>query len=144
MIWNVTVTGTNSNDYEINTPVTTANGGGTFIHFKVRASLDAARRFPARAPGASISVELAVTGNDPYGPGGAGDAEYQPMLERITLRALLRQRFRFRMEATMRTVVWGTTLWIFLDNQQAWAGTIPLYHWSSRNWGQWGYWRETF
>jgi hypothetical protein len=120
LIWVPTVSGTNSNDYGVNTTFTLASGGGTFINY-LRAN-SSALASSASCTGSYVSVEIAVPSTYTSGPAAAQLNVNQCSGGSLT--SLGSQSRSVLSGSTLRTVVWGTTLWVFLDNQQIWTGSV--------------------
>lgn len=116
-IWQNTVTGANPNDYEMNTTLTPNSPGGTYMHF-LRASLNA-----LPGSGSYISVEISV----PSGWKSGGPATLAVrQCSNGTVTQLDGASISLHTGDTLRSVVWGTNLWVFLNNIQQGAYTIPL------------------
>ena len=116
-MWPATVSGINPNDYEISTSLMPTAGGGTYMHF-----LRAAPTTVLPGTGNYISVELAV----PLGwqAGGAVPLAIKQCLNG-TVTQLAGTSVPLHNGDVMRSVVWGTTLWVFINNVLSAGWIIP-------------------
>jgi hypothetical protein len=121
LIWTPTVTGANSNDYEVNTTVALASGGGTYIHY-LHASSNALL-YPGGCTGSFIAVALAVPST--YESGGAAGGLNFYQCTSGSLSWFASTSATVQNGSTLRSVAFGTLLWVFIDDQMAAMTTIP-------------------
>ncbi len=120
-IWTAAVSGANSNDYEVNTTLainlTYYGLGGTYMHF-----LRANSTSVTPHNGSYISVELAV-------PSTWTSGSAVPLVVNQCVNGTVTQlggtSVPLHNGDTLRSVVWGTTLWVFVNNIQYGTYTIP-------------------
>ena len=121
LIWTPTVTGVNPDNYEVNTTVALAPGGGTYVHY-LRATSNALL-YPGGCTGSFYAVALTVPGTYTYG-GAAGAMNFYGCTAGSlwwfgsASPAVLNG-------STLRTVVFGTWLWVFIDDQFAAGEVLP-------------------
>ncbi len=114
------ISGASPNDYEVKTTLTTGAGGGTYVNY-LRAGSGALASSGSGA-GSYISVEIAVPGTYVSGPAAAELTVHQCSGGSVT--TLGSQSITVFNGSSLRTVVWGTNLWVFFNNQQVWTGTV--------------------
>jgi RHS repeat-associated protein len=115
-IWTATVSGANPNDYEVYTTLSLKSAGGTYMHF-LRAGTTV-----TPGVGSYISVEITV----PSGWHSGGSAPIAVnQCSSGTITNIASTSISLHDGDTVRSVVWGTTLWVFVDNIQYGAWTIP-------------------
>lgn len=112
-----TVTAGNSSDYEVNTTLYLKSGGGTFIHF-LRANSDTVQP----GSGSYIAVKLTI----PSGFTSPGSATLDvSSCTNGTSTDLGSDSMTAVDGMTLRSVIFGTTLYVFANNSIAWMGQIP-------------------
>ena len=104
-LWPTTVTGVNPNDYEINTTLLLKAAGGTYMHF-----LRANSTSVLPGTGSYISVEYAVPSN--WQSGATVPVAINQCISG-TVTQLGSASVPLHDGDTIRSIVWGTTLWIF-------------------------------
>ena len=109
--------GGSQNDYEVNTTLALNSGGGTYIHF-FRTNSGAVQS----GSGTYLSAELVV----PSGFSSPGAATLN-IKGKQSVNGSVIQFGSTSVTAsngmTMRTVIWGQKLWIFINNVQVWTGS---------------------
>jgi RHS repeat-associated protein len=116
-IWNATVSGANGNDYEVNTTLTAAAAGATFMHF-----LRANSTSVAPGVGSYVSVELALPSG--WKSGGSVQMAINQCVNG-TVTQLGGTSVPLNTGDRLRSVVYGTTLWVFINTVQYGSYTIP-------------------
>ena len=121
-IYAPTVSGVNANDYEMRTVLAATQGlaGGTYMHF-LRASSNAAPGVGS-CVGSYISVEFALPSG--WQNGGAAQLTVNQCVNG-TYNQLLGTSAAIHNGDALRSVVWGTTLWVFVNNVRYVSQTIP-------------------
>ena len=112
MIYSPTVTGTNSNDYEV-ASVEGSGWSGTNVHY-LRATSNALATSSTSGTGSYISVEFLPSGSLTVNQCVSG-----------SLTQLGHTTVSLPAGATVRTVIWSTTLWVFVNNVQVFIQTVP-------------------
>ena len=115
-MWPTGVSGANPNDYEINTTLLLNSPGGTYMHF-LRAATTV-----VPGSGSYISVELAVPSN--WQSGGAVPLAVNQCVNG-TVTQLASTSVPLHPGDALRSIVFGTNLWIFINNIQYGTYTIP-------------------
>ena len=133
LIYPSTVSGANSNDYEVKTTLSIKSAGATFVHY-LRASTGALASSGACA-GSYYSVEVALPTGTYYNPGAA--QIYIRQCASGILSTVASVSTAVWDGAVLRSVAFGTNIWVYLDGQLIFeAGDFP-YHRSAGNRGLW-------
>jgi hypothetical protein len=112
MIWTPAVSGTNPNDYDVQSSLSVAHGN-TFIHF-LRASSTSVQS----GSGSYVSAELVTSG-----PGLATLNIKQCVSGTVSL--LAGAQATVTSSTTFRTVIFGTNLWVYINGTLAMQQTLP-------------------
>ncbi len=122
------ISGANANDYEVNTVLGMTSAGGTFIHY-VRASTDARASLTGGGAGicagSYISVEAALSTAIPAGAFPVAAQLNVNQCVSGSLSNLGGGAIAVGNGTDLRTVAWGTNLWVFLNAQMVYQVTIP-------------------
>jgi len=116
LIWPNTVSGASADDYELDTTIFPGGGGGTYVHF-----LHASSTSVMPGAGSYISVEVTPASNWQSG-GMATLAINQWVSGSVT--QLSAASIALRSGDMLRSVVFGTNLWVFINNTR-YVYTIP-------------------
>ncbi len=110
-LWPNTVSGANPNDYEVDTTLPLAAPGGSYFHFL--------------RVGTSNSLTLELDVPSTWQTGGAVPVTITQCTS-AGCTEVGATSVSLHSGDTLRSIVWGTTLWIFVNNLQEGTYTVPL------------------
>ena len=117
-----TVSGANANDYEVNSKLVLTAGGATYVHF-LRASTNA-QASAGGCTGDYVSVEIVVP--TWYTSGGAAGLLNVNKCTAGALSSLYANGVTLLSGSDFRTVVFGGSVWVFVDSQLKGVYSIPV------------------
>ena len=116
-IWNVAVSGVNPNNYDIDTSIYPSAGGGTYIHF-----LRASSTSVLPGSGSYISVQITPAAN--WVSGGSATLVVNQCVSG-TISQIGGTTIALHSGDVLRSAIFGTNLWVYLNNTQVGQYTVP-------------------